>query len=135
MNVRSNLKRLTWPIACSALVVATASFTISSRIHRNNQQPASALGSASDLSRRHGPQVPNLTIQKIVQHGHIVEIDAMVDPGTTVMVNGEEAAVIWGEGEFRHFVGPLPDGVNNIAITVQNEDGGINSKQLSVVMP
>jgi hypothetical protein len=135
MNVRSNLKRLAWPIAGSALVVALASFTIPSLVRRNKPQPAYPTHNASGLSMRHVPHAPNLTIEKIVQHGHIVEIDAAVDPGTTVMVNGEKAAVIWGEGEFRHFVGPLPDGVNNIAITVQNEDGGINSKQLSVVMP
>lgn len=81
------------------------------------------------------PSAPDLEIEKIVQHGHIVEIQAKVKPGTTVMVNGEKAAVIWEQGRIKHFVGPLPDGVNVIAITVQDENGGINSKQLSIFMP
>jgi len=80
-------------------------------------------------------RVPELNITNVVQHGHIVEIQAKVEPGATVMINGERAAVIWEDGEIKHFVGPLPDGVNDIAITVQNEEGGINSKRLSVVLP
>lgn len=86
-------------------------------------------------ARPHQLRVPELSITKIVQHGHIVEIQATVEPGATVMVNGEKAAVIWGDGEIKHFVGPLPDGVNDIAITVQTDEGGLNSKQLSVVLP
>lgn len=81
------------------------------------------------------PEVPRLTIEHIIQHGHIVEIQASVPPGATVMVNGERAAVIWGDGEIRHFIGPLPDGVNEIAITVQNDMGGINTQQISVSLP
>lgn len=81
------------------------------------------------------PEVPRLTIEHIIQHGHIVEIQASVPPGATVMVNGERAAVIWGDGEIKHFIGPLPDGVNQIAITVQNDTGGINTQQISVSLP
>jgi hypothetical protein len=81
------------------------------------------------------PDVPHLTIEHIIQHGHIVEIQASVPPGSTVMVNGEQAAVIWGDGEIKHFVGPLPDGVSEIAITVQNDMGGINTQQVSVSLP
>lgn len=81
------------------------------------------------------PDVPRLTIEHIIQHGHIVEIQASVPPGATVMVNGQRAAVIWGDGEIKHFVGPLPDGVSEIAITVQNDFGGINTQQISVSLP
>ena len=81
------------------------------------------------------PDIPRLTIEHIIQHGHIVEIQASVPSGTTVMVNGERAAVIWGDGEIKHFVGPLPDGVSEIAVTVQNDMGGINTQQISVSLP
>jgi hypothetical protein len=49
----------------------------------------------------------------------------------TVMVNGQQAAVIWGDGEIKHFVGPLPDGVSEIAATVQDDMGGIKTQQIS----
>lgn len=87
------------------------------------------------VARSDGPEAPALTIDRIIQHGHIVEIQARVSPGTTVMVNGQQAAVIWGDGEIKHFVGPLPDGISEIAITVQNDMGGINSQQISISLP
>ncbi len=83
----------------------------------------------------HVPSSPDLEIEKVFQHGHIVEIQAKVQPGTTVMVNGEKAAILWDQGRIKHFVGPLPDGVTVIAITVQDDKGGINSKQVSIFMP
>ena len=99
-------------------------------IHTPGVAPASA-----HVARSNAPEAPALTIDRIIQHGHIVEIQASVPPGTTVMVNGERAAVIWGDGEIKHFVGPLPDGVNEIAVTVQNDMGGINTQQISVSLP
>lgn len=81
------------------------------------------------------PPVPNIDVTDVVQHGHIIEIKANTDPGTTVMVNGERAAVIFDGGGIRHFVGPLPDGISYITITAQNKEGGVNTKQLSVVLP
>jgi len=55
------------------------------------------------------------------------------------MVNGEKAAVVFDEGygfkKKEQFVGPLPDGVTNISITVQSMDDGVNTKQLAVAMP
>jgi len=87
------------------------------------------------VARSNEPEAPALTIDRVIQHGHIVEIQARVSPGTTVMVNGQQAAVIWGDGEIKHFVGPLPDGISEIAITVQDDTGGINSQQISVSLP
>src|SRR5256885_13012607 len=40
-------------------------------------------------------------------------IRSETDPGTTVMVNGERAAVIFAGSRIRHFVRPLPDGVES----------------------
>jgi hypothetical protein len=64
-----------------------------------------------------------------------MEIVAETDPGTTVMVNGQKAAVIFAGSRIRHFVGPLPDGVTVITITAQNDEGGVNTKRLAVVLP
>ena len=93
------------------------------------------IAATSALPITPAPSSPDLEIEKVIQHGHIVEIQAKVQPGATVMVNGEKAAVIWEQGRIKHFVGPLPDGVNVIAITVQDDEGGINSKQVSIFMP
>lgn len=96
---------------------------------------AARIQANSPLPVTHAPSSPDLAIEKVIQHGHIVEIQAKVQPGTTVMVNGEKAAILWDQGRIKHFVGPLPDGVNVIAVTVQDDEGGINSKQLSIFMP
>src|SRR6266404_1292389 len=77
---------------------------------------------------------PALDVESIVQHGHIVEIVATTEPGSTVMINGEKAAVVFERSGLKHFVGPLPDGVMMITITVQNDSGGVNTKELSVVL-
>ena len=97
-------------------------------------KPGRVLPTANVVTKNE-PDVPRLTIEHIIQHGHIVEIQASVPPGATVMVNGQRAAVIWGDGEIKHFVGPLPDGVSEIAITVQNDIGGINTQRISVSLP
>jgi hypothetical protein len=98
-------------------------------VHNSGEAPGSASLAISE------PDIPDLKIDRVIQHGHIVEIQAKVSPGTTVMVNGQQAAVIWGDGEIKHFVGPLPDGVSEIAVTVQNEMGGIRTQQISVSLP
>lgn len=116
------------------MVASGALGTIASRRKHWFDKPAK-LPSTARVVATNEPDVPRLTIEHVIQHGHIVEIQASVPPGTTVMVNGQRAAVIWGDGEIKHFVGPLPDGVSEIAITVQNDEGGINTQQLSVSLP
>src|SRR5579859_6123931 len=59
-------------------------------VDKRGRMPATAR-----VSTRNEPDVPRLTIEHIIQHGHIVEIQASVPPGATVLVNGERAAVIW----------------------------------------
>jgi hypothetical protein len=78
---------------------------------------------------------PTLDIKSIVQHGHIVEIIGSAEAGSTVMVNGEKAAVIFDGSSFRHFVGPLPDGLSNISVTIQTDDGGVNTTRVAVMLP
>lgn len=121
---------------CGALVVtASGILGVPVRRHAHNIERRDRVSGSVLHATRNEPDVPSLKIDRIIQHGHIVEIQAMVPPGATVMVNGERAAVIWEDGEIRHFVGPLPDGVSEIAITVQNDSGGTNTQQLSVSLP
>jgi hypothetical protein len=82
-----------------------------------------------------GPRTPVLNVESITPYGHIVEIQAETDPGTTVMVNGAKAAVIFAGSRIRHFVGPLPDGITVVTITAQNDEGGVITKRLAVVVP
>lgn len=46
-------------------------------------------------SKPHTPPLPHLSVQQIIQHGDIIEVQAEVEPGATVMINGEKAVVIW----------------------------------------
>jgi hypothetical protein len=75
---------------------------------------------------------PALNIRSVVEHGHIVEVVAETEPGSIMMINGQQAAVVFDGNEARHFVGPLPDGVSDITITVQKDDGGVNTQQIMV---
>lgn len=109
--------------------------TLAMRHNKRNIIDSSATAPTTYAATPHEPPTPDLRIDRIIQHGHIIEIEAKVEPGTTVMVNGQPAAVLWGDGEIKHFVGPLPDGVNQIAISVQNDEGGIATQQLSVSLP
>ncbi len=78
-----------------------------------------------------GPHTPLLQIQSVVRHGRVVEVRGRTAPKTTIMINGERAAVFddWG---FKHFVGPLPSGLTIISVTAQNEGGGVNTEQVAV---
>ena len=48
--------------------------------------------------------------------------------------NGEAAATIFEGNAFRRFVGPLSAGTTMIAVTFQNEHGGVNTQQLAVTL-
>jgi hypothetical protein len=69
-----------------------------------------------------------------VQHGRIVEIHGTTDTGAIVMINGQPAATIFAENEFRHFVGPLSAGTSIVTITSQNYQGGVNTQQMAVTV-
>jgi len=86
---------------------------------------------APETAKIASPRVPNLRITKVVQHGHILEIRGYSEAGAIVMINGEPAATIFDGNSFRQFVGPLPQGTTVIAVTSQNEEGGVNTQQLA----
>jgi hypothetical protein len=80
------------------------------------------------------PEIPLLEITAVVQHGHIYEIKGRVERGALVMINDEKVPT-FGESSFRYFVGPLPTGLTVITVTLQNEKGGVNTKQLAITAP
>jgi hypothetical protein len=75
-----------------------------------------------------------LDVDQMVQHGHVIEVRGKTDPSARVMVNGEEVPVIGGDGTFRYYTKPLPEGENVITVTAQNTKGAVNTKTKSVVV-
>src|ERR1700747_1067631 len=85
-----------------------------------------------ESAARMGPEVPLLEIKSVVQHGDIYEIKGLAEPNSTVIVNGQYVPILFENSSFRYFVGPLHDGITILTITVQNKDGGVNTKQLAL---
>jgi hypothetical protein len=75
-----------------------------------------------------------LELDPLVQHGHVIEIKGKTDPTAKVMVNGEEVPVVGGDGTFRYYTPPLPQGENVITVTAQNTKGGVNTQTKKIVV-
>ena len=75
-----------------------------------------------------------LQLDPLVQHGHVIEVRGKTDPSARVMVNGEEVPVVGGDGTFRYYTPPLPQGENVITITAQNSKGGVNTQTSKIVV-
>ncbi|GAC1429000.1 MAG: hypothetical protein NVS1B11_09040 [Terriglobales bacterium] len=82
-----------------------------------------------------GPHEPRLSIDSVLQHGHIVEIKGATEPDATVLINGKKVAVIFEGSTFKHFVGPLSSGETLLTITAQNLNGGVATKQVWISIP
>jgi len=67
-----------------------------------------------------------LTLDELVEHGHIVEITGTSEIDARVVVNGEEVPVVDAEGKFHYFTSPLPQGQNVITVIAENSHGGMN---------
>ncbi len=76
----------------------------------------------------------SLDVDPFIQHGHVLELTGKTEVGARVMVNGREVPVIAGDGTFRYFMPPLPQGENVITVTAQNAKGGVNTQQKKVVI-
>lgn len=75
-----------------------------------------------------------LDLDPLVQHGHVIEVRGKTDPSARVMVNGEEVPVVGGDGTFRYYTPPLPQGENVITVTAQNTKGGVSTQTKKVVV-
>jgi hypothetical protein len=76
----------------------------------------------------------DLEIDPLVQHGHVIEVTGKTETGARVMVNGHEVPMVTNDGSFHYFTPPLPGGENTITVTAQNSQGGVNTKQQTVVI-
>jgi hypothetical protein len=129
--VVEEMRRKRFSYLCMVAISASILFGLK-HDYRHSKSHQSTPSISQPLS---GSDKPALNIKSVVEHGHIVEIVADTEPGSIMMINGQQAAVVFGGYEARHFVGPLPDGVSNITVTVQKEDGSVNTQQVSVVLP
>jgi len=123
-------------VAVCVLFVSVALYLFNcfsaSRAHpsqRSTSKAQTQLGSVQVSS----PRAPTLQINSVTQHGHIVEIQGLTDPGAVVMINGVTASPIEGNS-FRHFLGPLPSGTSIITVTSQDEQGGVNTQQIAATI-
>lgn len=76
----------------------------------------------------------DLEIDPLIQHGHVIEVTGKTETGARVMVNGREVPMVTTDGSFHYFTPPLPTGENTITVTAQNSQGGVNTKQQTVVI-
>jgi hypothetical protein len=79
------------------------------------------------------PPIPALHSDSVTQYGHIIEISGSTDRGV-VMINGETASTIFGANRFRQFLGPFSSGTTVITVTVQDEQGGVNTQQIAATI-
>jgi hypothetical protein len=89
-------------------------------------------GNKSEWPARTEAEAPLLEVKSVVPHGDLYEIKGSPEPGRTVIFNGEHVRIVFENSSFRYFVGPLHDGITILTIPVQNEYGGVNTKQLAV---
>ena len=75
-----------------------------------------------------------LELDPLVQHGHVIEVRGKTDPSARVMVNGEEVPVVGGDGSFRYYTPPLPQGESVITVTAQNTKGGVSTQTKKIVV-
>ena len=75
-----------------------------------------------------------LELDPLVQHGHVIEVRGKTDPSARVMVNGEEVPVVAGDGTFRYYTPPLPQGENVVTVTAQNTKGGVSTQTKNIVV-
>ncbi|HVH86766.1 MAG TPA: hypothetical protein VM912_08580 [Terriglobales bacterium] len=75
-----------------------------------------------------------LQLDPLVQHGHVIEVRGKTDPAARVMVNGEEVPVVGGDGTFRYYTPPLPEGENAITVTAQNAKGSVSTETKKIVV-
>jgi hypothetical protein len=76
----------------------------------------------------------DLEIDPLIQHGHVIEVTGKTETGARVMVNGREVPMVTTDGSFHYFTPPLLTGENTITVTAQNSQGGVNTKQQTVVI-
>lgn len=76
-----------------------------------------------------------LEVDRVIQHGRVLEVVGRTEPGSTVIINNEQVFSIAADGSFRHFTSPLAKaGLNQITITAQNRKGDMRTIRKSIVV-
>ena len=114
-----------------ALVFLNRSSALHLRGSQLNRAKAQAKLGSVEVSRTHAPA---LHISSVLQHGHIIEIQGSTDSGAVVMINGQTATTVFEGNAFRQFLGPFPTGTTIITVTSQDEQGGVNTRQVAVTV-
>lgn len=135
---KTSSRRLTVFTACAVLLAFSFGYyfvvqksSVQAPLEPGGGQRPNAPHSSPVLS---APRAPSVDIASVVNHGRIVEIKGSTEPGASVMINGQPAATFFEGNSFRHFVGPLPAGTTVVTITIQNEQGGVTTRQLAVTV-
>jgi hypothetical protein len=126
-------KRPRWKLifAASAALAAVLVFVIESC--RSSKGPSDP--NKHEMAKSMELEVPHLEINSVVQHGDIFEIVGSAEGGSSVMINGQYAPLVFENSTFKYFVGPLRNGVTVLTVTVQNEYGGVDTKQVALTVP
>jgi hypothetical protein len=95
---------------------------------RSHSAPVPA---ASRFRSAVAPPIPVLNLRSTEVRGRVVEIQGSADPASTVMINGERAALIFDHSSFKHFV-LVPEGASVVTVTAMNPQGGVNTQQVQV---
>jgi hypothetical protein len=134
-DMASKYTRLRWKVILGASAVLVASFVfviVESRQHGSRHPSAPNKPAAAAITE---VAVVHLEIRSVVQHGDIYEIVGSAEPGSLVMINGQYAPLVFENSTFKYFVGPLPKGMTVLTVTGQNEDGGVDTKQVALTVP
>ena len=76
-----------------------------------------------------------LVVEKMIQHGRVVEVIGRTEPGATVLVNNEPVFSVAANGSFKHFTSPLSNsGPNRITITAQNNQGKVATVRKTITI-
>ena len=104
------------------------------RFSAKNRKSKNLIGGSELLRNRVAPHSPDLQDVSVTHHGRIVEVKGGAESGSIVMINGEPAVTFFDGHRFKHFIGPISPGTTLITITVQNESGGVTTRQLAVTI-
>jgi hypothetical protein len=120
-------------VYCLLAVFAVGAAGLARHWMRSRSHSAPALAASRSRSAV-APPIPALHLRSTEVRGRVVEIQGSADPASTVMINGERAALIFDHSSFKHFV-LVPEGASVVTVTAMNPQGGVNTQQVQVEAP
>ncbi|MFQ5926047.1 MAG: hypothetical protein ACE5MH_01285 [Terriglobia bacterium] len=100
---------------------------------KQNQESAESDTNKFSLVEQPAEEELLLVIEKVIQHGRVIEIIGRTEPGATIIIQNEQVALIEPDGHFKHFTRPLASaGAHVITITAQNQRGEVVTRRKPV---